>query len=154
VLRRDSSRADWGIGIEGREMIEECGHGSGVDRILFRVPMFVSEFLQGVKEEIAGVGDDSGPARGDRILGQELHQAAENVIDGRSGTHVLDGPEQPVGDIELGAGASGAFPGFEELALLGDGVPMAEIGMSRRTNHAATAASVVGMFTTVFLCRL
>jgi hypothetical protein len=114
--------------------------------------VLVAELSERAEEEIAGMGDDSGSPGGYGILTEEANEAAEDVVDGRGGAHVLRGADELVKDVELGAGASGAFASFEEFALLGDGVPMAEVGMSRGTNHAATAAAEVCVFAAVLWC--
>ena len=121
-----------------------------IDGVLFCVPMLVAELFERVKEQVAGVSDDRGSAGGNRVLPQEAKEAAENVVDGRSGAHILDGADELVKHVEFGAGAGGALAGFQEFALLGDGVPMAEVRMSRGTNHAATAAALVSVFAAVF----
>jgi len=150
VERGDGGGAGRRVGIELGEPLEQRHGFRSIDRVLLRVPVLVAELFERVQEEVAGVGDDGGAARGDRILREEANEAAKDVVDGRGGAHILDGADELVKHVEFGAGAGGALAGFQEFALLGDGVPMAEVRMSRGTNHAATAAALVSVFAAVF----
>jgi hypothetical protein len=154
VLRGGVERCGSGVGIDGREVFEKLGSGEIFAGIRFGVPVLVTQLFEGLEKEIAGTDDDRGPAGGDGIGSEKSDEAAEEEIDGCTGAEILEGAEELRDDVIFGAGAGGALPGFEQLAFLRDGVPVTEVGMRRRANHAATAAGKVGVFAAIFGCRM
>src|SRR5260370_5451091 len=120
----------------------ECGRGGGtgkrggfcqhsVPRLVFVYEgVFLFDAGDGVKHELADVGEDGGVAGRDAVLGQGGEECAEDEVD-VGGGHELAGD----GGGDLGTEALG----FKKLHLVA-GVEGTKRGMSGVARHATTAS--------------
>jgi len=91
---------------------------------------------EGAEEEVGGVGHDSGAAGSDLVVGLELIEFAERVIDVGGGAKFLDVADEGGGEVGL----------VEVLAVFG-GVSGAQGGVWIRDGHTATTAAGGAMLT-------
>ena len=102
---------------------------------------FVSHVGDGLKKELAEIGEGGGIAGGDAAVGQGFEDFGQDVVD--------------VGAVVEVAGKGGEFlaelVGFEELFFLAD-VEGAKGGMAFHAKHAATATVGELAFTEIVAC--
>jgi hypothetical protein len=91
---------------------------------------FLLDGWESAEEEVAGVSHDGGAARGDLVVGLELIEFAEGVIDIGGGAEFLDVADEGGGDVGL----------VEIFPALG-GVLEAEAGVGIKDGHAATTTA-------------
>jgi len=98
--------------------------------------IFAVDGGEGAEEEVGGVGHDSGAAGSDLVVGLELIEFAERVIDVGGGAEFLDVTDEGGGEV-----------GLVEVLLEQSGVFGAKAGIGIRDGHAATAATGSALLT-------
>jgi hypothetical protein len=111
-----------GVVAVGAEQIDDDSLGLVVN--------FLLDGGEGAKEEIGGVGHDGSATRGDPVVGLELIEFAEGVVDVRGGAEFLDVADEGGGEV-----------GLVEVALVLCGVFGAEAGVVVGDGQTAKAAS-------------
>jgi hypothetical protein len=91
---------------------------------------------EGAEKQVSGVGHDGGAAGSDLVVGLELIEFAEGVVDVGGGAKFLDVTDEGSGEV-----------GLVEVLLKQSGVFGAKAGVWIRDGHAATAAARSALLT-------
>ncbi|SRR6266852_4540291 len=97
---------------------------------------FVFDGEEGTQEQVTGVSHDGGAAGSDLVVGLELIELAEGMVDVGGGAEFLDVTDKGGGEV-----------GLVEVLLEKSGVPGAEAGVGAGDGHTATAAASRALLT-------